>query len=111
MIIYMLYMQYMARIMKIHPRSSKPFQELSSHKMSFTILYLKCTNANHCLCIKMCLTLFRPDIPFMEYNANNAECDQTPQNAASDQGQQCLFRGISMQNTIKIKTSCKNRLN
>ena len=35
--------------------------------------------------------------------ANSADPDQTPQNAASDQGLHCLLAGISIRNRIKMK--------
>ena len=35
--------------------------------------------------------------------ANSADPDQTPQNAAPDQGLHCLLTGISIQNQIKMK--------
>ena len=41
----------------------------------------------------------------MRTYAYSADPLQTPQNAASDQGLHCLFSGISLQNTVKIKTS------
>ena len=37
--------------------------------------------------------------------ANSAYPDQTPQNAASDQGLRCLFSWISVKNKIKLKNT------
>ena len=42
-------------------------------------------------------------IPVLGTYANNADIDQMPQNAASDQGLHCLVTKNSMQNTIKEK--------
>ena len=36
-------------------------------------------------------------------HVNSADSDQTPQNAASDQGLHCLLTEISIQNRIKMK--------
>ena len=43
--------------------------------------------------------------------ANSADPDQTPQNAASDQGLHCLLTGISIRNRIKMKTYTISPLN
>ena len=40
--------------------------------------------------------------------ANNAEPDQTPQNAASDQDLHCCHTVISRQNIIKVETFTSN---
>ena len=47
-------------------------------------------------------------IPVSGYYANSVDPVLMPQNAASDQGQQCLLTGISIQNIIKMKTSTGN---
>ena len=51
---------------------------------------------------------FRDQLPLLVYHANSADPDQTPQKAASDQGQRYLLTGISTQNTIKLKTATRN---
>ena len=62
----------------------------------------------------MAITLYfksqaRP-LTFLDYKSFWEICKrcrpiQTPQLAASELGQHCLLTGISMQNTVKIKTS------
>ena len=49
------------------------------------------------------LTLFRLATHFGTY-ANGVDPVQTPHNAASELGQNCLLTRISMQNTINVKT-------
>ena len=48
---------------------------------------------------------FLDGIPVLRYYANSADPVQTPQNAASDQCQYHLLKGISIQNTIQIAHS------
>ena len=49
------------------------------------------------------LTLFRPDISLLGYDANGADPVQTPRSAASEPGLHRLLTGLCMQNTIKRK--------
>ena len=51
---------------------------------------------------------FSDQIPLLGYYANSADPVQTPQKAASEQGQHCFLTGISVQNAIKNRE--KNRL-
>ena len=49
--------------------------------------------------------------PFGGHNANCADPVQMPHIAASDQGLHCLLTGISMQDTIKVKTFTRDPYN
>ena len=57
-------------------------------------------------------TAFSPGIECFGYTyyANSADPFQTPQNAASEQGQHGLLTGISMQNTIKDESGHREPL-
>ena len=46
--------------------------------------------------------------PILGLYANSTDPVQTPQKAASDQGQHCLFREISVENTIKKISFTRN---
>ena len=53
---------------------------------------------------------FKTRPPF-GYSANSADPFQTLQNAASDQGQHCLFAEFSILNKITTKIDTRNRYN
>ena len=54
-------------------------------------------------------TIAPPDhpIPVLKTCVNWAEQTQMPQKAASDQGLHCFLKGLSMQNTVKVKAFTK----
>ena len=63
--------------------------------MKFYVVYLRC--------------FFNPfRLDFLGYHANSADLVQRLQNAASDQDLHCLHTEISVENTVKMKTSTRN---
>ena len=85
--------------------SVKPF---FTHSTTFWALYPQDSGCQSPLFFTRNNTLwtlrgYKHSVPFFWTQANSADPDRTPQNAATDQGLHCLHTGISIKSRIKMK--------